>query len=292
MLQRLLIRNFQRHERRAIDFACVTTIVGDNDEGKSSILRAIRWLCLNRPSGSEFINWDADSVRVTLQVDDHKVKRARGKANTYQLDAKTFKAFGNDVPEPIAKLLNVSELNFQGQHESPFWFTLSPGQVSKELNQIIDLGSIDETLANLGKKLRKAKVTVDITKDRLAEAKQAQAELADVPDLDEELTEVEELEAKAAKLDYKQDRLESLVEAIEHTQEKQKKYADILEPLTAYNQLLEQLEDTLEQHEQLSKLIDNIQQAQKDSSQCQKQLKRTEAKLHELGQGKCPLCGR
>ena len=59
--------------------------------------------------------------------------------NTYGVEGKTYEAFGNDVPPAVSKLLGLAEVNFQGQHDAAFWFGLSPGQLAKELNKIVDL---------------------------------------------------------------------------------------------------------------------------------------------------------
>ena len=47
-LSRLSLTNFQKHERLALDLdPRLTSIAGDSDRGKSAVLRALAWLCLN-----------------------------------------------------------------------------------------------------------------------------------------------------------------------------------------------------------------------------------------------------
>ena len=172
MLEKLLIQNFQCHEKLVVEFdPRVTTITGPSDSGKSAVLRALRWVMTNNPQGTAHVREGADFAAVRLIVDGRTIKRTRGKSkNEYKLDEAEYKAFGVDVPEPIAKLLNTQPINFQGQHDSPYWFSLSPGQVSRELNAIIDLGVIDDAMAAISAKVRTAQATKTVSEDRLKEA--------------------------------------------------------------------------------------------------------------------------
>jgi len=141
MISKIEIRNFSTHKKQDLEFSPnVTTITGSSFLGKSTILRAIRFVCMNRPTGDKFINWDADKTSVRLTIDKKKIVRRKGKGNnSYTLDKQEYKAFGNDVPQPIANLVNMSDINFQGQHDAPFWFCETAGEVSRQLNAIINL---------------------------------------------------------------------------------------------------------------------------------------------------------
>ena len=182
MLECLTIRNFQCHRYLQIAFTDpIVSIVGRSDVGKTSIFRAIRWLSLNRPAGNEFISWGSTFTRVSLIVNGQTVVRKRGRSNSYSLGSKKFHAFGQDVPEEIASLLNAGEISFQSQFAGPWLFDRSPGEVARELNKIVDLELIDRTLANLGAGLRKARATVEIGQDRLLKARERLKALAWVP---------------------------------------------------------------------------------------------------------------
>src|SRR6185503_10180498 len=111
-LESLKLENFQCHGSTTISFSpTITTIKGPSDVGKSSILRALGWICLNNIPGEEFIKEGEKETGVTLDIstgkgEDWKIVRIRGKhTNTYELDGEEFKAFGTSVPQPIADLL-------------------------------------------------------------------------------------------------------------------------------------------------------------------------------------------
>lgn len=177
MLEQLRLRNFQVHESINIDLdPLVTSIIGRSDAGKSAVLRALRWLCFNRPAGESFIRHDAQTVQVSLLLDGgHKVSHRKGTKRGYRVDGLALKAYGSNVPDEVARLLNVGEVNFQGQHDAPFWFSDTPGQVSRALNQIVDLGAIDKALADVSNKIHRAKAAADQAAQDLAEARRHRA---------------------------------------------------------------------------------------------------------------------
>lgn len=165
----MMIVDFQAHTKSKIIFSeNVTTIIGPTDTGKSSLIRALFWLAFNRPRGSSFTRKGSDGSKVKLLVDDRVVVRSNGKrGNNYIVDNRKLKSFGAGVPEEASSLLNISEVSFQRQHDQPFWLSLSPGEVSRELNQIINLSLIDSTLFNIGSFLRKTNYRVEESESRL-----------------------------------------------------------------------------------------------------------------------------
>lgn len=194
MLEKMLITDFQKHERLLVEFdPKITTITGPTDSGKSSILRALRWLMLNRPSGDGFVRWGQKSMTVKAKVDGRTIKRARGKGNTYSLDGEQYEAFGTGVPDAISGFLNVGATHFVLQHDPPFWFSLSPPEVARQLNKIVDLGAIDEVTSKLAAKQRKLNAERDVCQERLDAAKRTKTELSYVLMMDRDLKGLEGL---------------------------------------------------------------------------------------------------
>lgn len=192
-IEKLQISNFQKHEKLRIQFdPQVTTIVGPNDSGKSAIVRALRWLMLNDLRGDAFIREGQKQCSVKAQVAGRRVSRSRGKTNSYQLDDRRYDAVRSDVPQSVEQFLSVNDVNFQSQHAPHFWFSLTAGEVARELHSVIDLTVIDDALDHLGKAERKAKARVTVSQERLETAKQQAEELTYVTQLDEELCHVEE----------------------------------------------------------------------------------------------------
>lgn len=218
-LETLTLENFQAHKKRVIKFdRRVTVVRGETDVGKSAIIRALGWVAFNRPDGDDFVNWDADCAVVTLEVDGQIIVRSRGKGeNGYLLNGDEFKAFGKEVPERIAELLRMDSVNFQSQHDSPFWMTETAGEVSRRLNHVINLGVIDDVLAMVSGRSRKARSTVDVCEDRIRKAKKTRDDLAFVPDMDTKLQVVEAAHKEHDRLKKKVAALRTALEsAVEH----------------------------------------------------------------------------
>ena len=177
--KQLSATNFQVHKKQVLQFSPgISTLVGPTDSGKSAILRALRWICLNDFAGDDFVREGAKETEVGLVLSGGEtVTRFKGRSNLYTLGEKEFKAFGATVPEDVADLLQTSALNFQSQHDSPFWFNETAGEVSRQLNSVVDLQVIDSTLFNLGAEVRTAHERVRLVDERLAEAKEEMAEL-------------------------------------------------------------------------------------------------------------------
>jgi len=193
LFSELRIQNFQNHSKLKVDLdPKITTITGRSDVGKSAILRALKWVCLNSPQGESFIKNGEPGTTVQLIVDDRKIVRKRGKGdNLYLIEEEEFKAFSSNVPDEIAKILNVGDKNFQGQHDSVFWFSQSAGEVSRQLNSVVDLGVIDDSLANVAKKVRHYQTAAEINRERLQKSKTRRESLAWVVDANNDYAEVE-----------------------------------------------------------------------------------------------------
>lgn len=200
MLEELRIENFQAHERKRIKFdPRVTTIIGPSDRGKSAIIRALRWVCLNDLRGDAFVRDGADFVRVSLLIDGVKITRSKkGIANGYKMGNSSYVALRSDVPEDIKAVLNVDAVNYQSQHDAPFWFSLSPGQVSRELNAIVDLGVIDATLKNLNSTVRDAKARVEVCAEQARDAKRELGRFKNLAGMVADFRVLEGLESRAA----------------------------------------------------------------------------------------------
>ena len=196
MIEKLQIRNFRKHKKLDITFGSdITTIIGSSFAGKSTIIKALKWVTMNKPAGDSVIRWGADKTSVRVIVDGNKITRIKGKSeNIYRHNVTEYKAFGNDVPVSIKKKLNISDINFQGQFAAHFWFSETAGEVSRQLNQIVNLEVIDTTLANIASELRKTRSTIDVVQERLVGIEEQKKLLDYVDDLNEDLKDAETAE--------------------------------------------------------------------------------------------------
>lgn len=222
LVKSIKLRDFQLHEELTVQLSRgITTIKGETDAGKSSILRALRWAVLNDIGGDEFIREGAKQAAVTITIaatkltDAVTIERRKGKENLYLLDGEEYRAFGkSQVPTEILNMLGLSEINFQSQHDAPFWFNETAGEVSRRLNAVIDLSVIDTTLASIFNEVRRANERKGLCEERLAAAKR------DFDEVEWQRLRVGEFErlcavaSKKEKLDEEYEQLDISIQAI------------------------------------------------------------------------------
>ena len=158
MLRSISIFNFQAHRRTKLEFAPgVNAIAGASDQGKSSIIRALRWVVENRPAGDSFRSNFAgeQDTEVTIETTDGEtVTRTKGpKTNSYSVNGKELKAMGQSVPEEVSAALRLGSVNFQHQMDAPFLLSLGSSKLSQYLNEVAGLDAIDRATSNIRKRI-------------------------------------------------------------------------------------------------------------------------------------------
>lgn len=224
LFRALTLQNFQAHESLSIIFTPgITTIVGSTDSGKSAILRALRWAALNDFLGDSFIKEGEDEAVVSVTVrhaqEDHTVVRQRSTSqNTYALDEKVYKSFGQSVPADIATLLTVSPINFQGQHDSPFWFCEGGAELSRQLNAIVDLSVMDKALSSVNLRVHRAQERESLLQEALVAATDAHATAKQRKSRIEEFERLEKADAACTAAKTKADQLWQILKRLDSLQ--------------------------------------------------------------------------
>lgn len=298
-LERLTLKNFQAHAKLVLDLdPRVTTLVGESDVGKSAVVRALRWLACNRPAGDAFVRRVVGRVRgpclVRLGVDGRAAGRHRGgrRGNVYTLDGRALRVFGQGTPEDVARLLDLGEVNFQGQHDAPFWFALSAPEVARRLNTVVNLGLIDRTLANLTAAARQAQAAADVTRGRLKEARARQDALAWVPAAKAELEAVEAKYTKVKLCRSKASRLAEILRGVSQAASARDIALAGRKSGVAAVAKAEAAVAARQKAEALAQLLGKIGKLGKELADAQRRLHAGEARLAKALAGRCPLCGR
>ena len=159
MITRIELHNFQSHKDTVIDFTSgVNVITGESDNGKSAVIRAVRWVVENQPSGTDKVNssWNdsfKNPLSVRIYTEDGWVERIRTKnRNGYTVckgDGKPvdLSAVGRNVPPEVINFFNLSDVNFQWQLDPPYLLSKTSGEASRYLNEIVHLDSIDSLMS-------------------------------------------------------------------------------------------------------------------------------------------------
>jgi uncharacterized protein YfcZ (UPF0381/DUF406 family) len=249
---------------------------------------------MNYLRGDAFITQGCDNASIIAHIDDHVIKRSKGKkGNLYQLDRvdPPYEAFGVTVPDDIAQVLNLDEINFQGQLDAPFLFSLSSGDIARELNRVVALDLIDSSLANIASEVRRANDSVKTSQERLALAENKCQELGWVQQADQALQKLERVYQQVQDAQEVVEDLKSLIveiEALQSALDGDEQTIITLGELVAAGQVVY---DAREEIEELETLLETAQQYQDEISDLERQGYDLEHELREMAGERCPLCG-
>ena len=222
MIKQLSLTNFQSHKKTNLEFSDgVNVIIGATDSGKTSIIRALKWLVFNRPSGDEFrSDWGGDTT-VELTVDNLPVRRIKSDkhGNLYQKDGIKYAAFGTDVPNDITELLNLNDINLQQQLDSHFLLSSTPGDVAKHFNKIAHLDQIDSGLKNVQKEINDIQHTITFKEDQVGLAEEELKKFVHLEKFETDVEVLEDMQTRFLQNVNNSRLLKTLIEAILATQE-------------------------------------------------------------------------
>lgn len=231
MIKSLHIKNFQSHENTCLNFdKGINIIIGPSDSGKSSIVRAFRWLIENKPLGDSIRSKWGGETSVSIETDEGKILRIKSNGvNGYELGPMLLQAIGTEVPKEVHKLLNMNEVNLQQQLESHFLLSKTPGEVGQYFNKIAHIDQVDKGQKNINKWI--GQITQNI-KAKEKQVKENNAKLKSFDYLDKAEIELEILEGLQKKVDVKitqRNKLNQLIEQITVIEEKIKRETVVLQ---------------------------------------------------------------
>lgn len=294
MLEKLLIKNFQKFDELCLEFdPHITTITGDTDAGKSTTIRSLIWILLNNLRGDFFIQHEKNKVSGSLWIDDVQITREKGKGiNTYRINEESHhEAVGTGVPEDIQRIFNICQESIQQQLDPPFLFTLSPEKVSKELNSVVNLDHIDSSLYYIASEQRKTKAEIELVKNRISQYKEQKQELEWVIEANEEYKQIELLEEK---INNKKEKIKKQTECVnqinnfDSTLYNKEKEVRMLEMIITLGDKTYQSKKRLEK---IKNIIDDLENNQKQIQSINEKILSINNQIEEITKNKCPLCG-
>jgi len=215
VIKTLKILNFKSHKDSQLEFAPgVNVIVGASDCGKTAIIRALRWLIFNKPSGDSFRSTWGGDTRVDIEADHQHWYRLKGKENHYHYNGGTFASFGAGVPEEVQKSLNMDETNIQMQLDSPFLISSTPGEVASYFNKVAHLDQIDTGIRNIQSAIRQTTADIQADENRIVELTEATKAYEYIDLVEVDLEELEKMDSDSKKLQNKYSALELLIHDI------------------------------------------------------------------------------
>lgn len=215
-IREVRLQNFQKHKSLRVKFAPgLNLIVGASDQGKSAVFRALKWLAMHGSSTSLTTHGET-SMQVGANIDGTVVTRFKtGKKNGYKAKDEEFVAVGKDQPDEIRQLVKLTDINFQAQHDPPFLLGMTPGQIAREVNKIVDLQAIDTIMAKVKSKVTANRSVMNAVEPRIEAAKETRDSLEWVKDARKDWDVLVSMESD---LKAGSDRIESVTGTIEDIQ--------------------------------------------------------------------------
>ena len=176
-IYKVVLSNFQSHEYTEIEFNDgLNIIIGESNNGKTSILRGIMWVINNQPLGTDFIMAGKDDCYVRIEYDDGTfIERSRTLKDTgyYKvgfidengnITHQIYRGFTNAVPVEVANThqmpkVNITKdiethLNVLSQLDGPFLLTESPLVKASAIGRITGTHVVDGAIKESNKTIQ------------------------------------------------------------------------------------------------------------------------------------------
>lgn len=208
-IQTLELTNFQSHSHTKIDFdKGLNTIFGESDQGKTSIIRALRFVFYNRPAGADFIRNEENFTDITVTLDNgNKISRIKNRKglNRYILfkdNKKTvYDNFGTDVPAEIKEALGIDkanfdkntsiELNLAQQLDPPFLLSETGSTGAKFIGKLSGIDLADTAIQDLNKDIRNIGIEKRNSESKIKELIYRLEAYKDLPSIKEKIEKIE-----------------------------------------------------------------------------------------------------
>mgnify|MGYP006921285773 CR=1 FL=1 len=263
MIKSLFISNFQSHKKSKLDFSPgVNVIIGSSDSGKTSILRALRWLIWNRPGGESFrSHWAGkkENTQVTIELGEKDIiSKTKGADNQYFLNDLVFNAFGTEVPKEIMQVLQMSDVNLQQQLDSTFLLSKSSGEIAQYFNHIAHLDVIGIGIKNTQQWINALEASIKNDREQLAwnRKEEEQYDFLDKMEIDIEI--LESLQTSFTTTVNTHKRLEDLCITITEVDSEINTSSKILIVETLLTQILANIDLVIELQEGIDELTSAI----------------------------------
>lgn len=245
MLSGITIRGFQSHVETHIPLvAGLNVITGPSDSGKTSLIRTVRWVAFNEPTGEAYVNKKVGEAEATLHLADGvDITKHRRKGKTaYHLSTIPEPFEKSEVPLEVTQALGITKqtfgdfttaLNFSYQLEAPFLISETASAGAKVLGKLSGTEAVDLAIKDVSKETYAAR------QERLQAEK-------DVEKVDAQLSEFMDLQQQREQLEQSGKLLEQCTEAVQRLSQLKQlalKYEDTTNRLSRYSEEVHRLKN-------------------------------------------------
>lgn len=201
------LKNFQAHKDTTVQFdRGLNIIVGESNNGKTSILRGILWAIDNQPLGNDFIMAGENDCSVTINFSDGTyIERGRTVKDTgyYKIRYiddngkyidQTYRGFTNAVPVEVANVhqmpkVNITKdiethLNVLSQLDGPFLLTESPLVKASAIGRITGTHVIDAAIKESNKTIQSNRKLIKSYSEDLQQKENERKQLPDIKSME------------------------------------------------------------------------------------------------------------
>ncbi|MCY8609940.1 AAA family ATPase [Bacillus haynesii] len=231
VIRKIRIKGFQSHVDSDIDLGeGFNVITGPSDSGKTAVIRAVRWVAFNDPSGEAFVNQNVGEAEVSITIDSGQIiTKKRRKGKTKYIIQQNMEDEGSlfeksEVPEEVTALLGIRKeaygdfetaVNFAYQLDPPFLISETASAGAKVLGKLAGTTAVDMAVKS-------------INKDTVAARNERSRASQDIERINKELLSYSGLDEAAEKLEYAQyvlDKTEADTQELTKLEDIQLRYA-------------------------------------------------------------------
>lgn len=261
MIKSLSIKNFKTHKNTYVELSPTLNVFsGLSTEGKTALLSAIRLLCTNKPSGSEYISYFAKQppeTSIIIEFDDCKIEFLKTKKTAKYIihgDEKIeFTDLNKKIPEEVQNLVKMDDDNFSWQFDLPYLLFGPKSEISKKINDVIGIQRFDEKIKEINKESLSLNREIKSKKDEVHEYKSLLKKIQNHTNIKDYLDVLEKMEKQIRENNKFLEDLENLDQRLKIKRDLNKSEKKMLE-INKYIQDLRDLKDLDENKPQ--KIID------------------------------------
>lgn len=246
MLKRIRLKHFQIHKDKEVVFTKgINVIVGDNNRGKSAIIRALYMVLENLPRGADkAFHRENSKLPLEIELEDNQGNIIKRKKKKYYLNGVLYKAFNNEVPQPIKEILPLKAINWHKQLDSHFLILNTPGAAAKSLGVSTGLEEQETIIKEIKERLSDNKSEIKRLHANHLEAKDKIKELRPVVSC---LLQARSIKEKQSKLEEQEEEISFITDLVNNLEKLERKAREL--NLDQYLVVITQLLDLYKQYE-------------------------------------------
>jgi len=299
MIIRITIHNFQPYRHIVLDLSPgINAIVGYSQAGKTAIIRALEWVIKNRPMGFRFHHkYTKEDVTYVEVLFDNNISITRYKSkkeNLYivktQKETTKYRA-GTTIPDVVAKLINMSDINIQEQLDPHFLISNSGPEISRAINSITNAEDADGWIKQLTRRSAAIKMQLKMVREEYASTARQVQKYKGIERAGKLIIKFHRAEKRRLKLEEEYSNIENILAEIEDTEIEIKRYKAYLKAgnvLDKMELVIRKIERLLEEKDLLFDILQEKKKIEKSKHLLLKTQKEYVRVLQEAGL--CPFC--